>query len=37
MIFEDDLDKERKWLTESIYNGYCLATIEQIAITDKYK
>ena len=37
MIFEDDLEKERKWLTESIYNGYCLATIEQIAITDKYK
>ena len=37
MILEDELDKEREWLSECIYNGYCLATIEQIAIIDKYK
>ena len=37
MIDEEDVEIEREWLTENIYNGYCLATIEQLSIVDKYK
>tara|TARA_B100001250_G_C19754608_1_gene769495 strand:- start:491 stop:1357 length:867 start_codon:yes stop_codon:yes gene_type:complete len=37
LIDEETVDDERKWLTDNVYNGYCLATIEQLAIVDKYK
>ena len=37
MIDEEDVEIEREWLTKNIYNGYCLATIEQLSIVDKYK
>ena len=37
MIDEENVEKERDWLTKNVYNGYCLATIEQLALIDKYK
>ena len=37
MINEEDVEEERYWLTHNIYNGYSLATIEPLALTDKYK
>ena len=37
LINEETVDEEREWLTDNVYNGYCLATIEQLSIVDKYK
>ena len=37
LIDEETVDEEREWLTDNVYNGYCLATIEQLSIVDKYK
>ena len=37
MIDEENVEKERDWLKKNVYNGYCLATIEQLALIDKYK
>ena len=34
---QDEIDKERMWLTDSVYNGYFKGMVEEILINDKYK
>jgi len=36
-VSKDDIDKERTWLTNSVYNGYFMGKVEEILIHDKYK
>ena len=33
----DDIETEREWLTENVYDGHFLGAVEEILITDKYK
>ena len=34
---KDEIDKERSWLTDSVYNGYFMGIVEEVLIQDKYK
>ena len=33
----DEIEPEKDWLTESIYDDYFLGMVEEISLTDKYK
>ena len=36
-VNKDEIDKERSWLTDSVYDGYFMGIIEEVLIQDKYK
>ena len=36
-INKDEIDKERSWLTDNVYNGYFMGIVEEVLIQDKYK
>ena len=36
-VNKDEIDKERSWLTDSVYNGYFMGIVEEVLIQDKYK
>ena len=37
IIPEDQLEKEKQWLSENIYNGTFAGLVEKITLIDKYK
>ena len=36
-VNKDEIDKERSWLTDSVYDGYFMGIVEEVLIQDKYK
>ena len=36
-VNKDDIDQERSWLTDNVYNGYFMGIVEEVLIQDKYK
>ena len=36
-VKKDEIDKERSWLTDKVYNGYFMGIVEEVLIHDKYK
>ena len=36
-VKKDDIDTERDWLTENVYDGYFMGIVEEVLLQDKYK
>tara|TARA_B100001029_G_scaffold173116_1_gene171626 strand:- start:165 stop:1031 length:867 start_codon:yes stop_codon:yes gene_type:complete len=36
-VNKDEINDERNWLTDNVYNGYFMGIVEEILIHDKYK
>ena len=36
-IFLEDLESEKEWMADNIYNGYFQGQVVEISLTDKYK